>query len=155
MPLGQIKKHGEFKSQLLLKRRPQSIQASINTVMTKYRCTGQVTGLLFRSGNEKSHPDLLGQWTGAGETYDLEEDEWIVDLVVTKTKPRCVPVARPGLSQVKGITVVTNRRRMEWGSGTAQVCDISDADRCEQNISEVTWDFNAIFDRVQWAYYTD
>ena len=155
MPLGQIKKHGEFRGRLLLKRGPQSIHASISTVMTKYRRVGQVTGLLFRSGNDRSHPDLLGQWTGAGETYDLEEDEWIVDLMVTTTKPRRKLLERPGLSQVEGLTVFTNRRRMEWSSGTAQVCDISDAGRFEKKISEVTWDFNAIFDRVRWTYDTD
>jgi len=95
---------------------------------------------------------LLGQWTGAGATYDLDESEWIVDLVVTTTKPICNPAARSGLSQVEGIIIVTNRRRMEWGPGTAQVCNTSATDWCERRISEITWDFNAIFDRVQWTY---
>ena len=150
MPLGGIRKHGEFKCRLLLDRRYQSVQASVNTVLTKYRRAGQVTGLLFRSENS-SYPELLGQLTGTGETYDLEEDEWIIDLRVTTTKPLCNPMVRPGLSQIEGITIVTNRKRIECGLGIVQVCNISDT----QRISEITWDFNAIFDRVRWTYRKD
>ena len=149
------RKHGEFKCRLLLDRRLHSIQASVNTVWTKYRRVGQVTGLLLRL-EDSSYPELLGQLTGTGETYDLEEDEWIVDLKVTTTKPLGRRTFRPWLSQMEGITIVTNRWRIEWGSEIVQpVSDISDTDLYKQKVSEITWEFNAMFDRVQWTYRTD
>jgi len=141
-----IKNHRKFKCRLLLHRRLQSVQISVNTVLTKYRRVGQVTGLLFRSGNS-SYPELLGQLTGIGKTYDLDKDEWIIDLKVTTTKPLCRQAVelRPRLSQVEGIAIVTNRRRIEWDS-EIPVDHISDTDL--QKVSEITWEFNTIWDRV-------
>ena len=122
--------------------------------MTKYQYTKQVTGLLFCSSNDKNHPDLLGQWIGASKSCDLEEGEQIVDLVVITTKPTFKSTACSGLSQVEGITVVTNRRRINWGSGAVQVCGggLIDVGRSEHRLSEVVWEFNAIFDRVRCIY---
>src|SRR3954453_18202469 len=112
MPLGAFKTHGEHRSCLELGKKYRSVQVSINPITsTKYRRAGQVTGLLFRSGD--SRPKLLGQWTGAGNTCVLEEDEQILALEFTTCKPRLV--ARPGLSQVEGVTLVTNLKRVDWG----------------------------------------
>jgi hypothetical protein len=154
MPLGGIRNHGQHQSRILLRKKYQSVQASINPVISRYRRAGQVTGLLFRSSNDRSHPDLLGQWTGAGATYDLNEGEQIVDLEITTIKPICKQRERPGLSQVKAITVVTNCRRIGWGPRTPGVCgpELVDMDQCKHIITEAVWDFNAIFDRVLCIY---
>ncbi|KAF4637822.1 hypothetical protein G7Y89_g243 [Cudoniella acicularis] len=150
MPLGGIRNLGQQQSRLLLEKKYQSVQASINPVMSKYRRADQVTGLLFRSNHDRSHPDLLGQWTGLGETYNLGEDEQILGLEVTTIKPRYKLMARP-LSQVEGITVVTNLMRITWRKG---VCtqELAGLDQGKRGITEVLWDFNAIFDRVQCSY---
>lgn len=151
MPLGRIKSHGEFKNHYLPDRWLQSIQASVTTAMTKYRRVGQVTGLLFRSGSNR-YPELLGQLTGTGETYNLVENEWVVDLKITTTKPLSVAMVSTGLSQIESITIVTNRRRIGWGLNILQpVCDNLDSDLCKQKVSKITWEFNAIFDRVQYS----
>jgi hypothetical protein len=149
MPLGGINYHGQFQSRVLLRRRYQSVQASINPVTLKYRRAGQVTGLLFRSGDDPNHPDVLGQWTGPGAVYDLDEDEQIVDLELTTAKPTCRQRARPGLLQIVGVTLVTNLRRLNWGPRTTDVCGRKEEDHI---ITEVSWEFNAIFDRVICSY---
>lgn len=114
MPIGVIRNLGEHRSRLLLEKKYQSVQASINAVMSKYRRAGQVPGLLFHSNDDKSYPYLLGQWTGAGGTYDLEEGEQILVLEATMCNPRCRLPEPPGRSQAEGITVVTNQRRISW-----------------------------------------
>ncbi|ESZ99101.1 hypothetical protein SBOR_0511 [Sclerotinia borealis F-4128] len=110
-----IKNHGQHQSHMLLRKKYQSIQASISPAITMYRRAGQVTGLLFRTNDDPSHPEILGQWTGTGTTYTLEEGEQIMDLEVTTTTPIRKQRARFGLSQVDGITIMTNRRRIRWG----------------------------------------
>jgi hypothetical protein len=157
MPLGGIRNHGEHHSRLLLQKKYQSIQASINPIASKYRRAGQVTGLIFRSRDDISHPDLLGQWTGSGETYYLDEGEQILDLEVTMTTPRRKLPARPGLSQVEHICLVTNLRRISWDLGTIQICneELFEMDQSKHGITEVLWDFNAIFDRVQCVYFNE
>jgi hypothetical protein len=142
MPLGGIKNHGEHQSWLQLKRKYRSVQVSINPVTLRYRRAGQVTGLLFRSGHDR--PDLLGQWTGAGDTCVLEEDEQILALEFTMCKPGLV--ARPGLSQVQGVTLVTNLKRVDWGPSRPR--ELVGKSHCQQRMIEITWDFNAIFDRL-------
>jgi hypothetical protein len=142
MPLGGIKNHGEHRSWLQLKRRYRSVQVSINpATSTKHRRANQVTGLLFRSGDGR--PDLLGQWTGAGDTCVLEEDEQILALEFTTRKPGLA--ARPGLSQVEGISLVTNLKRVNWGPSRPR--ELAGKGHSQQRIVEITWDFNAIFDR--------
>ncbi len=143
MPLGGIKNHGEHRSCLRLEKEYQSIQVSINPTTSKYRRAGQVTGLLFRSSHDKR--DLLGQWMGAGDTCVLEEDEQILALEITTRKLRLL--ARPGLSQVEGITLVTNLKRVDWGpSGPRETVGKGHS---QQRLVEITWDFNAIFDRLR------
>ena len=150
MPLGGIRNHGQYQSRILLGKKYQSVEASINPAISKYRRAGQVTGLLFRSSDDPSHPDVLGQWTGAGTVYNLNEGEQIMDLEVTTAEPLCKQKARSGLSQVEGVTIVTNRRRIKWNPGTTGVWELDppSVDQCKKNITEVLWEFNAIFDRV-------
>ncbi|KAJ8071256.1 hypothetical protein OCU04_001591 [Sclerotinia nivalis] len=150
MPLGGIKNHGQYQSRVPLGKKYLSVQASINPTMSKYRRAGQVTGLLFRSNNDPSHPDLLGQWTGAGTTYNLEEGEQIVDLEVTTVKPICKQMSRSCLSQVEGITIMTNRRMIKWGPSMWEGCEqeLQGVYHYKSVMAEAIWEFNAMFDRV-------
>jgi hypothetical protein len=151
MPLGGFRGHGVCRSRLLFEKGYCSIQASLSPAASNYRCANQVTGLLFRSGDNIAHPDLLGQWTGAGPVYDLGEAEQILDLVVMTTKPRRNVMARPALSQVVSITVVTNVRKIHLGPKTADACNQTLMSRSEHRITEVLWDFNAMFDRLRFV----
>src|ERR1700710_2655539 len=89
MPLGGFKNHGQYQSRLRFRKRYQSVQASVNPIASKHRRAGQVTGLLLRSSDDQGYPDLPGQYTGPGNSYDLEEGEQIVDLEFTMVKPIC------------------------------------------------------------------
>ena len=124
MPLGGIRNHGQYLSRIIIGKKYKSVQASFNPATSKYRRAGQVTGLLFRSSDDPGHPDLLGQWIGTGTAYDFEEDERITDLEFSTAAPICKQRARPGLSQIQGITIVTNRRRLEWSSGASMVWEL-------------------------------
>ena len=140
------------RSHLLFEKRHHSVQASINPTDSNYRRAGQVTGLLFRSFDDIAHPDLIGQWTGAGPVYNFDEAERILDLVVmTTAKPRRKVMVRSALSQVVSIMVVTNARKIHLGPRTADVCDQL-MSRSENSIREVFWDFNAMFDRLRCVY---
>ncbi|KAF8847836.1 hypothetical protein BDZ45DRAFT_811261 [Acephala macrosclerotiorum] len=152
MPLGGIKNHGEQNSQLFLADQYAAVQASINATESKYRRMGQVTGLLFRLNNNEGHPKLLGQWTGAGEVYRLEEGEQILDLDFTTTSPICSIPARPGLSQVESITLVTDMRKITWNPATAPAFEVEPTDQVMHKVTKVVWDFNAVFDRVKCSY---
>jgi hypothetical protein len=145
MPLD-IKNHGESHLRIDFRKNYRSVQACINLHPSEYRRSGQMAGLVFYATTEHRYPDLLGQFASFGKTYDLEEGERIVDLVVAWTKPKCRIASRLGLSQVAGVTVLTNRRRLSW-TPEAQVCSPNSG-----RITEVIWDFNAIFDRVQCIY---
>ena len=151
MPLGGIRNHGVCRSHLPFEKRYRSVQASLNPVDSNYRSAGQVTGLLFHPIDDPAHPDLLGQWTGAGPVYNFDEAERILDLAVMTAKPRRKVMERSALSQVASIIVVTNKRRIHLGPQTADVCDqlIS---RSKHEIIEVLWDFNAMFDRLRCIY---
>ena len=105
MPLGGIRNHGRYRSRVSLRQQYKSIQASLNQTRSRYRRIGQVTGLLFYSSHDPDHPDLLGQWTGAGEIYELQKDEQIVDVGVTTIQPIQQQRSRYGLSQVESITL--------------------------------------------------
>jgi hypothetical protein len=80
----------------------------------------------------------------------LEEDEQILDLEVTRRKPRC-RVPRPWFLQIQGITIVTNLRRITWDSDSSQVSKVS-APSDVKIISQVVWNFNAIYDDVKCIY---
>ncbi len=150
MPLGGIRNHGEYRSHLRLKKY-QSIQASINPVASRYRRAGQVTGLLFRSSGDKDYPDLLGQYSGTGASFDLGEGEHIVDLKVTTIKPIRQERFQIGLSQVDGVIVITNRRRICWNATIAGACEREMAG-LDHEIREATWEFSAMYDRVKCIY---
>ena len=154
MPLGGIRSHGAYRSHLLFKKTYRSIQASLNPVVSSYRTAGQVTGLLFRSSCNEAHSDLLGQLTGSGPSYDLDEAEQILDLEFTTMKPRRPVLARHSLSQVASITVVTNLRRICWGLNARKGCvpKLADLAGSEHRIIEACWDFNAMFDRLRCTY---
>ncbi|RDL40331.1 uncharacterized protein BP5553_00310 [Venustampulla echinocandica] len=152
MPLGDIRNHGQHQSRILLGKKYQSVQASINPVESNYRRAGQVTGLLFRTTADQSHPELLGQWTGAGDTYYLNEGEQIVDLEVTTAKPIRKQMSRRRLSQVKNITIVTNQRRVKWDLAGTLIWGggcVVDMNQGTHSVTEILWEFNAMFDRVQ------
>ncbi|KAF4637138.1 hypothetical protein G7Y89_g928 [Cudoniella acicularis] len=152
MPLGGLWDHGEQRSCLFFAKQFSSIQASVNMTESKYRRVGQVTGLLFHSSDE-GYPDLLGQWTGAGETYYFEVGERILDLSVATIKPKEKILIRAQLSQVEGITVVTNRKKITWSRTAPRFkVEFIITNQWRQKISEVSWDFNAIFDRVKCNY---
>ena len=152
MPLGGIRSHGEVKHKLQLGRRFKSIQASINSVSTKYRAERQVTGLIFQAEADR-YPELLGQLTGLGTIFTFEEDEWLVDFGITTTRPldwRLCRV-RPTLSQVKELTIITNLRSFTWPSQISQsLQNIPAVGLDNRRLSEITWEFNAIYDRVIW-----
>jgi hypothetical protein len=153
MPLS-IGSHGKYKAQVQLTEKYRSIQAAINPVGSKYRRAGQVTGLLFRSNNDASHPDLLGQWTTAGSTYYLSEGEQIVDLKPTTVKPLERQIARLALSQVNGITIITNYKKITWNLNTVGLFleEHIEESHFKRTIIEVCWEFNAIFDRIICIY---
>ncbi len=153
MPLGGLRNHGEQRSCLFFAKHFSSIQASVSMTESKYRRVGQVTGLLFHS-SDKSYPDLLGQWTGTGETYYFEAGEQILDLSVATIKPKENISIRAQLSQVEGVTVVTNRKKITWNRTIAPRFEVEFiiTNQWIQKISEVSWDFNAIFDRVKCSY---
>jgi hypothetical protein len=72
--------------------------------------------------------------------------------------PLCRPMARPGLSQVKAISIVTNRRMIEWGPEVVyRVCNISNTNPSSdsEKVTEITWEFNAMFDRIRLTYQID
>lgn len=143
-------KHGDITRRLKLDGKIRAVQVSVNTVPTRYRRAGQATGLLLHAA-DSNHPELLGQLTGAGETYELEEDEWIADLKVTTTEPDNVIVAHEELSQIEGLIIFTNQRRIEWGRGPMIIqscCNGADTDFHKRKLLEVTWNFNAIYDCV-------
>ncbi|CZR64879.1 uncharacterized protein PAC_14779 [Phialocephala subalpina] len=94
MPFSGIRNHREQNSQLFLAGQYAAVQALVNTTESKYRRMGQVTGLLFYSSNDEGHPNLLGQWTGAGEVYRLEKG---LGLDVTTISPTCRIPTRPRL----------------------------------------------------------
>lgn len=152
MPLGGIWDHGVYISYLRFKKTYYSVQPSLNPTDSDYRFAGQFTGLLFRSNDDTDHPDLLGQWTGPGPVYNLDEGERVVDLIVKTTKPRRKVMARLALSQVASITVVTNTRKIHLGPKTADNCDEMHMPRCMYVVAEVRWEFNAIFDRLRFMY---
>jgi hypothetical protein len=152
MPLGGIRNHGQHQSRLRLWKKYRSIQASVNPVASKYRRAGQVTGLLFRSSEDEGHPDLLGQYTGVGGSCDLEQGEQIVDLRVTTIKPIRKERSRLALSQVEGIIILTNRRRISWSSMAMGACEQELEGTNQHKITEATWEFNAMFDRVKCIY---
>ncbi|KAM0311465.1 hypothetical protein ACHAO8_007169 [Botrytis cinerea] len=150
--LGGIGVHGEFGRRLLLDKRLQSIRVSKTTVPTRYCHAEQVTGLLFLSV-DSSYPELLGQLTEMGETYHFEVNEWIMDLEIITIKPFTFNGWRHGPAQVKRIIIVTNQRRIELGPEIVQtVHDISNTQLHKRRVSEITWEFNAMYDRVRWAY---
>lgn len=73
LPLGGNRTRCPAQSSILLSREYQAIQVSVTSTDTKYRCKGQVTGILFYPhANEVPH--VLGQFTGFGERYDLREN---------------------------------------------------------------------------------
>lgn len=150
MPLGGVRDHGEHRSRLKLTNHFRSIQASVLKQTSEFRRMGQVTGLLFRSENDEGYPELIGQWTGPGETYHLEEGEQILGLEIFEIKPRYRIPSRQGLLQVDGITVVTNQRRISWNRRTASgfVVEMT-TEQKGPSVREISWDFNAIFDRVK------
>ncbi|EMR85594.1 hypothetical protein BcDW1_5834 [Botrytis cinerea BcDW1] len=150
--LGGIGVHGEFGRRLLLDKRLQSIRVSKTTAPTRYCHAEQVTGLLFLSV-DSSYPELLGQLTEMGETYHFEVNEWIMDLEIITIKPFTFNGWRHGPAQVKRIIIVTNQRRIELGPEIVQtVHDISNTQLHKRRVSEITWEFNAMYDRVRWAY---
>ncbi|PVH75964.1 hypothetical protein DL98DRAFT_373857, partial [Cadophora sp. DSE1049] len=153
MPLGGVRDHGEHRSRLKITNRFCSIQASVLKQPSEYRRMGQVTGLLLRSENEdgEGYPELIGQWTNPGEIYHLEEGERILALEISELKPRYRIPNRQGLSQVDGISVVTNQRRISWNRSTVSAFVVETTE--EQKgpmVEEIFWDFNAIFDRVKY-----
>ena len=97
-----------------------------------------------------AHPDLLGQCTGAGPIYELDETEQILNLIVKTTKPRRKVMARPPLSQIVSITIVTNARIIHLGPGAADASDQSLMPR--RKVVEVFWEFNAMFDWLRFVY---
>ncbi|KAH6719313.1 hypothetical protein BKA61DRAFT_597333 [Leptodontidium sp. MPI-SDFR-AT-0119] len=153
LPLGGIRDHGEHRSRLKITKRVCSIQASVLKQPSEYRRMGQVTGLLFRFENEdgKGCPELIGQWTNPGEICHLEEGEQILSLDISEMKPRCRIPSRQGLLQVGGMTVVTDRRRISWNRSTESgfVVELT-AEQKGPMIREISWEFNAIFDRVKY-----
>lgn len=151
MPLGGFRNHGCHRTRILLGKKYRSVQASISHVASRYRRVGQVTGLLFRSSDNPDHPDLLGQWTGPGALYEFDEGERILGLDFTTIKPIQKQRTRSGLSQVAGIAISTNRKKMHW-SQEFNGQEILDVTQCKQSITEVSWEFNAMFDRVRCIY---
>jgi len=152
--LDSIKNHGIQRSHLLLLKRYHSVQALVTSVTSKYRGVGQVIGLVFRSEAHERHPDLLGQWGGTGEAYELGADEQILDLEFTTIKSRCKRIVRPGLSQVESLTILTNLRRIRWGPSTS-LLDKQEGKGLKKGtirIREIFWHFNAISDKIQLKY---
>jgi len=141
LPFGNFRSHGQQKSRLLLNQIYYSVQASTNPAMTRYRRFGQVTGLLSKT--DEDHPHLLGQWSGTGETYYLEEVERIIDLIIGMDQPINRPLTNIGLLQVAGIIMLTDTRRISWGPSISDICERRDGD-----LAEVIWEHNAIYDRV-------
>ena len=152
VPLGGIWDHGEHISRLEITKRIFSIQASVLKQPSEYRRMGQVTGLLFRFENEdgKAYPELIGQWTNPGQIYRFKEGEKILSLDVSEMKPSIKIPSRQGLSQVDGMTVVTNQHRISWNRSTESgfVVELT-AEQKGPMMSRISWEFNAIFDRVK------
>ncbi|KAF7915477.1 uncharacterized protein EAE98_011080 [Botrytis deweyae] len=52
--------------------------------------------------------------------------------------------------------IVTNQRRMELRPEIVQIAyDVSNTQLHKRRVSEITWEFNAMYDRVQWNYQED
>lgn len=131
------------------------MQASLYPADLEYRYAGHVAGLLFRSSNNTAYPDLLGQWTDtSGPIYELYENETILDLAVTTTRPRHEILSRPTLSQVIDITLRTNLRKICLGQETTASVkqEIIGMSHSKDRVIGARWDFNAIFNRVRCIY---
>ncbi|KAF7853295.1 uncharacterized protein EAF02_011949 [Botrytis sinoallii] len=103
-----------------------------------------------------SYPELLGQLTEMGQTYHFEVDEWIIDLEIITIKSCVFAGWSHELSQVKKITIAKNQRRMELRPEIVQIAyDVSNTQLHKRRVSEITWEFNAMYDRVQWNYQED
>ncbi|TEY48015.1 hypothetical protein BOTCAL_0299g00100 [Botryotinia calthae] len=150
--LGGAEAHDEFGRRLLLDKRLQSIRVSKTTVPTRYCHAEQVTGLLFLSV-DSSHPELLGQLTELGETYHFEMNEWIMDLEIININPFTLNGWSHEPAQVERIIIITNQRMIELGPEIVQTDhDISNTQLHKRRVSEITWEFDAMYDRVRWAY---
>lgn len=155
MRLGGNRAHGEHQSCVFFTKRYRSVQVLLNPAGLKYRWAGHVAGLLFRPSDDTAYPSLLGQWTGAnGPTYDLHEDETILDLVVTTTRPRGRIRWRPSLSQVVDITLITNLREIHLGLETTRPGEqeAMGMPHGKHGVIGARWEFNALFDRVRCIY---
>ena len=153
--LGMASNLGVARSHHLILNKYHSVQASINPTASRYRDSGQVTGLVFRLKNHECYPDLIGQWTGTGTTYVLEADEQIMDLEVITTSPRHEQFMGPTMSQVQSVTIVTSLRKLRWGRPSTVVLGEGESVDLKQRhlrITEIIWDFNVIFDRVECIY---
>ncbi|PQE26243.1 hypothetical protein CJF30_00000989 [Rutstroemia sp. NJR-2017a BBW] len=104
-----------YKSCIILgKQNYQSIQASISPAATKYRPAGQVSGLLFFSRDDPTHPEILGQWTGPGPLYHLEKGEQLIRCEASTTGS--IAQQDPRRSEFEGVTVVTTNKTIRWSS---------------------------------------
>lgn len=154
-PLGGFWSHGEHQSRVLFTKRYRSVQASLYLADLEYRSAGHVAGLLFRLSDDTAYPDLLGQWTDtSGPIYSFYENETILDLSVTTTRPRRLILSRPALSQVVDITLRTNLRKICLGQETIAPVEqeIIGMSHSKHRVIGARWDFNAIFDRVRCIY---
>jgi hypothetical protein len=93
---------------------------------------------------------LLGQWTRNGKRYELENSEEITGIRVTTIKPLYSRLTRPGLSQVSCVFLYINQRVLEFDTPGDEYArsDAEKASDCGGQPREVTWEYNAIFDRV-------
>jgi hypothetical protein len=113
--------HGEFRSQIMLNKHYDSVQASVESVGVEFRKDGQITGLLFRPSGS-NYPDLIGQWINMGEKYNLAANESILDVNFTKCRgPETVPRNYIWEWQVKDLALIASHRILPWGQGDRSV----------------------------------
>lgn len=157
--------HGEFSSYIKLNKHYDSVQASVDPLGGEFRSKGQITGLLFRTRSD--YPDIIGQWVEPGEKYLLAADEQILDVKLTTCRGSdAVSRKRAGLSQIKGLALVTSCRILSWGRGCEGLDyggkqKLVNTTRSLQNGTfqlkrtfkvSITWNFNSAFDQITLCY---
>jgi hypothetical protein len=142
-----------YKSCIILgKQNYQSIQASISPAATKYRPAGQVSGLLFFSHDDPTHPEILGQWTGPGPLYHLEKAEQFIRCETSTTGS--IAQQDPRRSEFEGVTVVTTNKTIRWSSVGMEVLEEESPvpQPHEGTATALVWEFNAFADLVYCTY---
>ncbi|PQE17316.1 hypothetical protein CJF31_00005733 [Rutstroemia sp. NJR-2017a BVV2] len=144
-----------YKSCIILgKQNYQSIQASISPAATKHRPAKQVSGLLFFSHDDPTHPEILGQWTGPGPLYRLKKGEQFIRFEASTTGRTAQQ--DPRRTQVEGIIVVTTNKIIRWSNAGMEVLEEESSipQPHEKTATALVWEFNASADLVYCTYDT-